>query len=225
VLDDASLDEEAIGRLASATFMTTGQVCMAVKRLYVPRARYDEVVDRLRAALDATRIGSGLDADATMGPLNTARQRDYVVELCDEARSAGAEVLEGGEYVGVDPSEGNFMRPALVLDPDPSLRIVTDEQFGPALPVIPYDDEEQAIAQANDTWSGLCSSVWSGDPDHAMAVARRLRTGVTFFNNHNATAVDERAPFGGFNQSGVGRELGREGLVAFTETHVMSVPV
>ena len=116
------------------------------------------------------------------------------------------------------------MRPALVLDPDHGLRIVTEEQFGPALPVIPYDDEEQAIAQANDTWSGLCSSVWSDDPEHAMAVARRLRTGVTFFNNHNATAVDERAPFGGFNQSGVGRELGREGLLAFTETHVMSVP-
>ncbi|MGH2851618.1 MAG: aldehyde dehydrogenase family protein [Solirubrobacteraceae bacterium] len=225
VLGDANLDDEAIGRLASATFMTTGQVCIAVKRLYVPRARFDEVVDGLRAALDATRIGGGLDADVTMGPLNTARQRDYVVELCDEARRAGAEVLEGGEYVGVDPSEGNFMRPALVLDPDPSLRIVTEEQFGPALPVIPYDDEEQAIAQANDTWSGLCSSVWSDDPDHAMAVAQRLRTGVTFFNNHNATAVDERAPFGGFNQSGVGRELGREGLVAFTETHVMSVPV
>ena len=159
-----------------------------------------------------------------MGPLNTARQRDYVIELREEARSAGAEVIEGGEYVGVEEGEGNFMRPSLVLDPDQGLRIVSEEQFGPALPVIPYDDEQQAIAQANDTWSGLCSSVWSGEPEHAMAVARRLRTGVTFFNNHNATAVDERAPFGGFNQSGVGRELGREGLLDFTETHVMSVP-
>ena len=133
-------------------------------------------------------------------------------------------MIEGGQYVGVDAEEGNFMRPALVLDPDHDLRIVTEEQFGPVLPVIPYDDEEQAITEANDTWSGLCSSVWSADAEHAMAVARRLRTGVTFFNNHNATAVDERAPFGGFNQSGVGRELGREGLLAFTETHVMSVP-
>jgi len=197
---------------------------MAVKRLYVPRARLGEVVDGLRAALDATRIGSGLDAEVTMGPLNTARQRDYVIELCEEARRAGAEVIEGGSYAGADAAEGNFMRPALVLDPDPALRIVTEEQFGPALPVIPYDDEEQAIAAANDTWSGLCSSVWSADPEHAMAVARRLRTGVTFFNNHNATAVDERAPFGGMVQSGIGRELGREGLLGFTETHVMSVP-
>ena len=90
--------------------------------------------------------------------------------------------------------------------------------------MIPYDSEAEAIAAANDTWSGLCSSVWSAEPEHAMAVARQLRTGVTFFNNHNATAVDERAPFGGFNQSGVGRELGMEGLLAFTETHVMAVP-
>ncbi len=89
---------------------------------------------------------------------------------------------------------------------------------------MPYDDEEQAIRLANATWSGLCSSVWSGDTEHAMKVGRQLRTGVTFFNNHNATAVDERAPFGGFAQSGIGRELGREGMHDFTETHVMAVP-
>ena len=159
-----------------------------------------------------------------MGPLHTKRQRDYVAELVDEARAGGAAVVELGELDDSATSAGNYMRPALVLDPRDDLRIVTEEQFGPALPVLPYDDEEQAVARANDTWSGLCSSVWSADAEHAMRVASRLRTGVTFFNNHNATAVDERAPFGGFNQSGVGRELGREGLLEFTETHVMSVP-
>jgi acyl-CoA reductase-like NAD-dependent aldehyde dehydrogenase len=223
ILDDADLDEAAFGRLAGATFMTTGQVCMAVKRLYVPRRRFDEVVDGLRNAVESTRVGPGLDPEATMGPLNTARQRDYVAALCTEARRGGAEVLELGEYIA-DSREGNYMLPALVLDPARELRIVTEEQFGPALPVIPYDDEAEALAWANDTWSGLCSSVWSADIEHATAIARALRTGVTFFNNHNATAVDERAPFGGFNQSGVGRELGREGLLEFTETHVMSVP-
>ena len=158
-----------------------------------------------------------------MGPLHTQRQRDFVVELCGEASDAGVEVREFGEYA-CDPDRGNYMRPALVLAPDHDLRIVSEEQFGPALPVIPYDDEAEAIALANDTWSGLCSSVWSTDEEHAMRVARQLRSGVTFFNNHNATAVDERAPFGGFNQSGIGRELGQEGLLEFTETHVMSVP-
>jgi acyl-CoA reductase-like NAD-dependent aldehyde dehydrogenase len=146
-----------------------------------------------------------------------------VASLLDQARSAGAEVQSFGEYTG-DWTSGNYLLPSLVLDPAPELGIVVEEQFGPALPVIPYDDEEQAIRLANATWSGLCSSVWSGDEEHAMKVGRQLRTGVTFFNNHNATAVDERAPFGGFNQSGIGRELGREGLREFTETHVMAYP-
>jgi acyl-CoA reductase-like NAD-dependent aldehyde dehydrogenase len=222
ILDDATLDEAAIGRLSGATFMTTGQVCMAVKRLYVPRSRYDEVVDGLRATLDGARVGPGLDAATTMGPLNTARQRDYVAELVGQAKAAGADVLTFGEISADAP--GNYLLPTLVLNPAADLPIVTEEQFGPTLPVIPYDTEAEAVAAANDTWSGLCSSVWSADPEHAMSVARQLRTGVTFFNNHNATAVDERAPFGGVNQSGVGRELGREGLLGFTETHVMAVP-
>jgi acyl-CoA reductase-like NAD-dependent aldehyde dehydrogenase len=224
VLDDAVLDDAALARLAAATFMTAGQVCMAIKRLYVPRRRFDEVVSGLRTIIEQTRVGSGLDLEVTMGPLNTRRQRDYVVGLCDQARAAGAEVLELGAFVGGEEARGNHLLPALVLDPADDLRIVTEGQFGPALPVITYDDEAAAVDRANDTWSGLCSSVWSGDPEHAMVVAKRLRTGVTFFNNHNATAVDERAPFGGFNQSGIGRELGREGLLEFTETHVMSVP-
>ena len=124
----------------------------------------------------------------------------------------------------VDAASGNYLLPSLVLNPAAELGIVAEEQFGPALPVIAYDTEEEAVALANSTWSGLCSSVWSADTAHGMRIARQLRTGVTFFNNHNATAVDERAPFGGFNQSGIGRELGREGMRDFTETHVMAVP-
>jgi acyl-CoA reductase-like NAD-dependent aldehyde dehydrogenase len=146
-----------------------------------------------------------------------------VAQLCDEARAAGSEVLTFGEYTA-DGGNGNYLLPSLVLDPVLQLKIVTEEQFGPALPVIAYEDEAEAVALANDTWSGLCSSVWSADTEHAMAVARQLRTGVAFFNNHDATAVDERAPFGGFNSSGIGRELGRAGLLEFTETHVMAVP-
>jgi len=223
VLADAVLDEAAFAKMSGATFMTTGQVCMALKRLYVPRSRYDEVIEGLAATLRTQKVGAGLDAEVTMGPLNTARQRDYVAGLLEQARTAGAEVQSYGEYAG-DWTSGNYMLPSLVLDPEPSLGIVAEEQFGPALPILPYDDEEQAIRLANATWSGLCSSVWSGDTEHAMSVARQLRTGVTFFNNHNATAVDERAPFGGFAQSGIGRELGREGMHDFTETHVMAVP-
>ena len=130
ILDDADLDDAAFGRLASATFMTTGQICMAIKRLYVPRSSYHAVVEGLEAALASTRIGSGLDPEVTMGPLNTRRQREYVVELLDEARPANAEVREFGELTASVDEAGNFMRGALVLDPGQDLRIVTEEQFG-----------------------------------------------------------------------------------------------
>jgi acyl-CoA reductase-like NAD-dependent aldehyde dehydrogenase len=224
VLDDAVLDDAAFERIAAGAMRTTGQICMAIKRLYVPRSRLQEVCDGLQSTIARTRVGRGLDPTVTMGPLHTARQRAYVIELREEARAAGAAVLELGELVDEQPAEGNFLLPALVLDPGHDVRAVTEEQFGPLLPVIAYDSEDEALRRANDSWSGLCSSVWSADQERAMALARQLRTGVTFFNNHGAIAVDDRAPFGGFNQSGIGRELGREGLFAFTESHVMSVP-
>jgi acyl-CoA reductase-like NAD-dependent aldehyde dehydrogenase len=224
ILDDAVLDEGTITKMALATFMTTGQVCMALKRLYVPRGMYDQAVEGMRAFIDGQRIGSGIDPEVTMGPLNMKRQRDYVQELLADSRSRGTEVIDGGEYVGSDPAEGNYMKPALVLNPSADDRIVSEEQFGPALPIIPYDSEEEAVRLANDTWAGLCASVWSSDDEHAMRIGRQLRAGHIFFNNHNATAVDERAMFGGFNQSGLGRALGREGVLGFTETQVLAVP-
>jgi acyl-CoA reductase-like NAD-dependent aldehyde dehydrogenase len=224
VLDDAVLDQETIAKIGMATFMTTGQVCMAVKRLYVPRGLYGQAVEGLRAFIEGQKIGAGLNPEVTMGPLNMKSQRDYVEELLAESRSHGTEVVEGGEYVDTDPSEGHYMRPALVLEPGADERVVVEEQFGPALPIIPYDSEDEAVRLANDTWAGLCASVWSPDNEHAMKIGRQLRAGHVFFNNHNATAVDERAMFGGFNQSGIGRELGREGIYAFTETQVLAVP-
>jgi acyl-CoA reductase-like NAD-dependent aldehyde dehydrogenase len=221
VLADAELDGDAIHRLGIGAFLTTGQVCMAMKRLYVHRSRYDEVVEGLSGELEATRLGPGLDPETTMGPLHTARQRDFVAELVEEARGRGAEVREYGEGA----EGGQFMKPSLVLDPPPDARVVTEEQFGPTLPIVPFDDEEDAIRQANDTWSGLCSSVWSSDSDHVEAVAARLRTGTTFVNAHNAPWLDDRAPFGGFNKSGMGREMGVDGILAFTDTHSTSVTV
>jgi acyl-CoA reductase-like NAD-dependent aldehyde dehydrogenase len=221
VLADAELDEGAIHRLGIGAFLTTGQVCMAMKRLYVHRSRYDEVVDGLSRELDATRLGPGLDPETTMGPLHTARQRDFVAGLVEEARAQGAEVRDFGEGA----EGGQFLKPSLVLDPPADAGIVTEEQFGPTLPIIPFDDDEDAIRQANDTWSGLCSSVWSADAEHVDAVAARLRTGTTFVNAHNAPWLDDRAPFGGFNQSGMGREMGVEGILAFTDTHSTSVTV
>jgi acyl-CoA reductase-like NAD-dependent aldehyde dehydrogenase len=223
VLDDAELDDAAIQRLATAAFLTTGQVCMGMKRLYVHRSRYDEVVDALTDVLGSYRIGNGLDPDVTMGPLNNSKQRDVVDELVAEAQAHGTEVRELGT---IDPSAldagGYFLPARLVLDPDPDARIVTEEQFGPALPVLPFDEVDPLVDQLNNEWAGLCSSVWTSDRARAADLARRLRTGTTWINNHNAVAEDDRAPFGGFRRSGIGRELGIEGLLEFTEAHTVT---
>ncbi|MFI7699544.1 aldehyde dehydrogenase family protein [Nonomuraea sp. NPDC049480] len=225
VLADAELDADAMQRLFTGVFDSTGQICMAAKRLYVHRSRYDEVVDGLSGLLAGTRLGHGLDKRVTMGPLHSRRQLDYVRELVEQARASGAEVREFGEAVeGADLSRGNFLRPSLVLDPADDTRVVAEEQFGPTLPILPFDDENDAVARANDTWSGLCSSVWTADLDRAAAVASRLRTGYTFVNAHGAAHLDERAPFGGFNGSGMGREMGMEGIREFMDTHAVGFP-
>ncbi len=225
VLADADLSGEAMKTLFGGIFDSTGQVCMAAKRVYVHRSRYDEVVDGLSGLLSGTVLGHGLAEPVTMGPLHSPRQREYVEDLVAEARSSGAEVREFGDAAdGADLSRGNFLRPSLVLDPADDLRVVTEEQFGPTVPILPFDDESDALARANDTWAGLSSSVWSADLDHAGAVASRLRAGYTFVNAHGAAHLDERAPFGGFDHSGMGREMGIEGIREFMDTHAVSFP-
>ncbi|TQN43779.1 acyl-CoA reductase-like NAD-dependent aldehyde dehydrogenase [Blastococcus colisei] len=225
VLPDADLSAEAMQKMFGGTFDSTGQICMATKRLYVHRSRYDEVVDGLSGLLSATRLGHGLDEGVTMGPLHQTRQKEYVQELLAQARESGAEVREFGEPVdGADISVGNFLTPSLVLDPADDARVVVEEQFGPTLPILPFDDVEDAVVRANDTWSGLCSSVWTADLDRAAEIGARLRTGYTFVNCHGAAFLDERAPFGGFNHSGFGREMGIEGLREFMDTHSVGLP-
>lgn len=225
LLDDVDLGEEALRRLVVGSFLTTGQVCMGIKRIYVHRSRYDEVVEGMGRLLSEYRVGHGLKSTTTMGPLNSARQRDFVAELKAEASAAGHEVREFGT---IDEESiaagGHFLRPALVLDPSPELRIVDQEQFGPAQPILRYDDLDAVIEHTNNGWAGLCSSVWSADLDRAASVAARLRTGTTWINNANAVAEDDRAPFGGFRQSGLGRELGVEGLLEFVEHHTITYP-
>jgi acyl-CoA reductase-like NAD-dependent aldehyde dehydrogenase len=223
ILADADLGQEAMQRLFGGVFDSTGQICMAAKRLYVHRSRYDEVVEGLSALLATTRLGHGLDEGVTMGPLHSRRQMEYVEELVAQARATGAEVREFGELPAAYPG-GNFLRPSLVLNPRDDARVVVEEQFGPTVPILPFDDVEDAMARANNTWSGLCSSVWTADLDRAAALAARLRTGYTFVNAHGAAHLDERAPFGGLNQSGLGREMGIEGIREFMDTHSVGFP-
>ena len=163
-------------------------------------------------------IGYGLDEGTTMGPLHSPVQKAFVSEIIEEAKDAGADVREFGELPGGDLAGGNFLRPAIVIDPDPSLRVVTQEQFGPVIPIIPFDSEDEAVAAANDTWGGLCGSVWTADVDSANRVGGKLVCGYVWVNDHGATRLDLRAPFGGMKQSGFGREQGIEGIRAFQDT-------
>lgn len=221
-LEDAVIDDEHLDRLYSAIFDSTGQICMNAKRVLVHRSRFDEVVAGLSTRLERVVIGHGLDETTTMGPLHSPAQKAFVEEIIQEAKDAGADVREFGKLPGGDLSGGNFLRPALVLDPDPALRVVTQEQFGPVIPIIPFDDEDQAIACANDTWGGLCGSVWTADPEAARRLARRLVCGYVWVNDHGATRLDLRAPFGGMKQSGMGREQGIEGIRAFQDTRAIA---
>lgn len=216
--EDAIIDDVHLDRLYAAIFDSTGQICMNAKRVYVHRSRMQEVVDGLSARLEKAVIGYGLDEGTTMGPLHSPVQKAFVAEIIEEAKSAGATVLEFGELPGGDLAGGNFLRPAIVVDPDPSLRVVTQEQFGPVIPIIPFDTEEEAVRVANDTWGGLCGSVWTADPATAKRIGSQLVCGYVFVNDHGATRLDLRAPFGGMKQSGIGREQGIEGIRAFQDT-------
>src|SRR5690606_14088027 len=142
-LEDAIIDDVHLDRLFHAVYDTTGQICMNAKRVYVHRSRLDEVVDGLSGLLEKTKLGYGLDRDTTMGPLHAKSQKAFVDDLIKEAKGSGAKVLEFAELPGGDMAGGNFVRPAIVVSPDPSLRVVTEEQFGPVVPIIPFDTEEE----------------------------------------------------------------------------------
>ncbi|NDL56448.1 aldehyde dehydrogenase family protein [Phytoactinopolyspora mesophila] len=220
ILDDAILDDTHLDRLFAAIYDTTGQICMNAKRVYVHRSRLDEVVDGLAGRLENTVIGYGLHEGTTMGPLHSPAQKAFVDDLIREAKDAGADVREFGQLpAGDDLAGGNYLRPAIVVDPDPGLRVVSEEQFGPVIPVLPFDTDDEALQHANDTWAGLGASVWSTDQNRAGNLATRIAAGYIWINDHGATRLDLRAPFGGMKQSGIGREQGIEGIRAFQDTH------
>ena len=218
ILKDAILDDTHLDRLFAAIYDTTGQICMNAKRVYVHASRIDEVVSGLSSRLQKAKLGYGLDAGTTMGPLHSPAQKKFVDALIQEAKESGANVLEFGELPGGDMKGGNFVRPAIVVNPDPKLRVVTEEQFGPVIPIMPFETEDEAVKAANDSWAGLAGSVWTADPGTANRVGSQMVCGYVWVNDHGATRLDLRAPFGGMKASGIGREQGIEGIRAFQDT-------
>jgi acyl-CoA reductase-like NAD-dependent aldehyde dehydrogenase len=214
LLDD--IDPAAVAdKVFWGAFMNSGQVCSAIKRVYAPESLYDDVVDALAAKAASVKVGSGLEEGVELGPINNAPQFDRVKELVSDALAAGAKAAAGGAPID---GPGYFFQPTILAGITDGTRIVDEEQFGPAVPVIPYRHVDEVIDRANATHFGLSGSVWGRDVERAAAVADQLECGTAWINAHIALAPHQ--PFGGFKWSGVGVENGPWGLAGFTEIQV-----
>jgi acyl-CoA reductase-like NAD-dependent aldehyde dehydrogenase len=217
VLDD--VDPKAIApKLFFASFVNSGQVCMAIKRIYAHERVYDAICEALADEARKAKVGSGLDPDTQLGPIQNREQYDRVVGILEETKHSGARILAGGD---VPATAGYFIPPTIVADIDEHSRLVREEQFGPIVPVLKFTDEEDALRRANDTRYGLSGSVWSSNPDRAAALASRLEVGTAWVNHHRATSAT--VPFGGAKESGIGRVYSEMGLKAYLEPRVVSV--
>ena len=212
ILDDYDLDAAAESIAQTARFLT-GQVCSSLTRLIVGRKRHDAFVDALASRFAKVRVGDPFEATSDMGPLAMERQRDRVESYIAKGKAEGARLATGGGRPG-HLERGYFVEPTVFAGVDNHSTIAREEIFGPVLSVIPADSEEQAIEIANDTIYGLNASVFTNDVDRAYAVSRRIRAGTV---GHNAFKTDFSIAFGGFKQSGIGREGGTEGLHPFLE--------
>jgi acyl-CoA reductase-like NAD-dependent aldehyde dehydrogenase len=199
-------------------FENSGQICSAIKRVYVPEKLYGAVVAELQEIAKTVKVGNGLEAGIQLGPLNNKMQYDKVREMIDDAKKHGAKVVTGGQQLS---NKGYFIAPTIVSEISDGVRLVDEEQFGPALPIVPYRNVEDAVERANATHYGLSGSVWSSDPEKAAVVARELECGSAWVNQHLAIAPN--LPFGGAKWSGIGVENGPWGLLGFTEIQVVNV--
>ncbi|MFT4416356.1 aldehyde dehydrogenase family protein [Fredinandcohnia humi] len=226
VLEDFDVnDERAMRRMVISNFLTAGQICMIAKRIYVHRSIFDAFIEKyIEAANKWIRVGDPFHPDVTVGPVNNQNQVKYVQSLVNDAKSKGAEVIKLGKILNPELMDnGYFLQPTLVIGADYHDPIVVEEQFGPTVPILPFDEEEQVIQLHNESIYGLTSSVW-GEEEHAITVARRIEAGTTMINTAAIQGLDVRFPFGGVKQSGVGREYGEEGIKSYVETHVINVP-
>jgi acyl-CoA reductase-like NAD-dependent aldehyde dehydrogenase len=215
VLDDA--DPASVGAaIFAGAFSNNGQVCSAIKRVYVPEALYDEVVESLAAHARSVKVGEGTEEGVRLGPINNQPQYERVKELVADAVSHGARAVTGGRAMD---RAGYFFEPTILGGITDGTRIVDEEQFGPALPVVSYRDLNDAIDRANATHFGLSGSVWGTDADRAAAVAAQLECGTAWVNTH--LALSPQQPFGGFKWSGIGVENGPWGLAEFCELQVV----
>ncbi|MBI5132630.1 MAG: aldehyde dehydrogenase family protein [Rhodopseudomonas palustris] len=215
VLDDVDPKKVAPGIFEGA-FQNSGQVCLAIKRLYVHESVYDEICNELAALANTAVVDDGLKQGTNLGPLQNKMQYEKVKGFLDDAKRNGT-IIAGGDVMD---RPGYFIQPTIVRDIAEGARLVDEEQFGPVLPVIKYSDSEDVIRRANGTNYGLGASVWASDPDRAYAIANRLEAGTVWINKHLDMAP--HIPFGGAKQSGIGVEFAEEGLAEFTQLQIIN---
>lgn len=217
VLDDVDVKTVA-AQIYNAGTYNAGQICVAVKRVYVPEAMYDEFCQELANLANAAVVGEGFESGVQVGPIQNRMQFEKVNGLLAETRECG-NIIAGGEVLD---RPGYFISPAIVRDVRDSDRIVAEEQFAPILPILHYADVDEAIDRINATEFGLAGSVWGADVDRAAEVAQRIDSGSVWVNSH--MALDPSIPFRGAKQSGIGVELGQEGLFEYTQAKVVTIP-
>jgi phenylacetaldehyde dehydrogenase len=212
VLDDADLDS-AIAGAASAIFFNHGQCCCAGSRLYVESKSFDKVVDGVASYADKIHVGRGFDPDTDMGPLVSEEQLNRVCGFLESGFAEGARAVTGGKRVG---DKGYFVKPTVLVDTSPKMKVVQEEIFGPVVTAIPFKSADDLIATANDSVYGLAAGIWTRDIKRAHSVASKLKAGTVWINCYNI--FDAALPFGGYKQSGWGRDMGHEALENYTET-------
>lgn len=223
VLEGATISDQLISEFVRGVYAGTGQICYNIKRIYVHRSHHDEFVERFTDAVDDLVVGDGLEPDVTMGPLNNRAQYDFVNQLIDRTRASGADVRTvGAKHREANWDDGWFVLPSVVTGLDQGDELVQCEQFGPVVPIVPFDEEAEAIELANQTEFGLAASVWDDDVGHAFAVAGEIEAGTVFVNVHRVGASDVAMEFGGFKQSGLGRGHGWVAVEECSELQVLA---
>ena len=223
ILEDAAFDPPTMKAMLDATFYMTGQVCMAIKRIYVPTKRRDEFLQSFRKAGESIVVGDGLEPAVNMGPLHTRKAQSRAEGLLDDAKRRGAEVVELGRIDSEATfASGYFMRPVVVSGIADDALLMAEEQFCPAIPVATYDDVDEAITRANQSVFGLSGSIWSRDVDRALQIARRIEAGQVWVNTHGVHAINHLAPYGGVKQSGIGRKSGIEGIREYVQSQTIT---
>ena len=216
IMDDVDVDTVA-PQIFDGAFGNNGQICIAMKRVYAHESIYDKLVDQLAKLAQEAIVGNGLEQGTKLGPLQNKMQFDKVKDYIEDGRANGT-IVAGGE---VPEGKGYFIPPTIVRDIDDDSRLVSEEQFGPVLPVIKYDDIDDVIERANNSDYGLGGSVWSSDIDRAYEVAKKVDSGTIWVNKH--ADLQPHVPFGGIKTSGIGTELGTDGLNEFTQRKVINV--